>query len=76
MRACMHCMCTCMLVCTCVCVCLCQVLAGEDNLRTTVRENGARFELDYRDVYWNSRLETEHKRIVDLLPEDAIVADM
>ena len=52
-----------------------EVLAGEDSLRTTVRENGARFELDFRDVYWNSRLETEHKRIVDLLPADAVVAD-
>ena len=52
-----------------------EVLAGDESLRTSVRENGARFELDYRDVYWNSRLETEHKRILDLLPPNAVVAD-
>ena len=23
-----------------------------------MKENGAKFELDYREVYWNSRLET------------------
>ena len=52
-----------------------EVIAGEDNLRTSVRENGARFELDYRDVYWNSRLEHEHRRILELLPADCVVAD-
>ena len=36
------------------------VLAGDDDLRATVRENGASFKLDYREVYWNSRLEREH----------------
>lgn len=53
-----------------------EVLAGDDDLRTSVRENGARFELDYRQVYWNSRLETEHKRILQLLPADTVVADV
>jgi tRNA (guanine37-N1)-methyltransferase len=52
-----------------------EVLAGESNLLTSVRENGARFELDYREVYWNSRLETEHKRIVEQLGPSAVVAD-
>ena len=53
-----------------------EVLAGDDSLLTSVRENGARFELDYREVYWNSRLETEHKRIIKLLPPAAVVADV
>ena len=52
-----------------------EVLAGSEDLKTSVRENGASFHLDYRDVYWNSRLETEHKRILDLLPSGAVVAD-
>jgi tRNA (guanine37-N1)-methyltransferase len=52
-----------------------EVLAGESDLRTTVRENGARFQLDFREVYWNSRLETEHKRILELLPANAVVCD-
>ena len=34
-----------------------ELLAGEPSLVTKVRENGATFELDYREVYWNSRLE-------------------
>ena len=34
-----------------------------------MRENGATFRLDYRLVYWNSRLEGEHRRLVRrLLP--------
>ena len=53
-----------------------EVLAGEENLLTSVKENGAKFELDYREVYWNSRLETEHKRILDLLPPRSVVADV
>ena len=53
-----------------------EVLAGESSLVTSVRENGARFQLDYREVYWNSRLETEHKRVLDLLPEGSVVADV
>ena len=52
-----------------------EVLAGDDSLLTSVRENGAKFELDYREVYWNSRLETEHKRIVEQLGAGAVVAD-
>ena len=42
-----------------------EVLAGEHSLVTKVRENGATFELDYREVYWNSRLEREHWRVVE-----------
>jgi len=52
-----------------------ELLAGDPSLRTSVRENGAKFELDYSEVYWNSRLETEHKRVLELLPENGVIAD-
>ena len=43
-----------------------QGLAGDENLETTVKENGATFRLDYGRVYWNSRLEREHRRLLHL----------
>ncbi len=53
-----------------------EVLAGEPSLRTTMRENGAIFHLDFGEVYWNSRLEREHRRVVELIGDGAIVCDM
>jgi len=50
-----------------------EVLAGdesEDWSIVKVHEHGSTFELDYRHVYWNSRLSHEHKRLVDLILEE------
>ncbi len=44
-----------------------EVLAGDADFEAEVKENGCVFRLDYAKVYWNSRLETEHKRIVQSL---------
>lgn len=52
-----------------------EVLAGEKNLETSLKENSCTFLLDFSKVYWNSRLETEHRRIVDSLSEDDVLAD-
>lgn len=52
-----------------------EVLAGEHNFVTSVRENNCRFNLNFEHVYWNSRLETEHRRIVDLIQDDEIFVD-
>lgn len=52
-----------------------EVLAGEPNLETSLKENGCTFSLDFSKVYWNSRLETEHRRIVDSLNADDVLAD-
>ena len=41
------------------------VLAGKNLTVTEVKQHGARFCLDFRKVYWNSRLEAEHKRLVE-----------
>lgn len=44
-----------------------EVLCGEDNFITRVKENMCLFELDFSAVYWNPRLSTEHERIVEKL---------
>jgi tRNA (guanine37-N1)-methyltransferase len=52
-----------------------EVLAGDPSLETSLRENGCTFTLDFAKVYWNSRLETEHRRVVDSLAEGDVLAD-
>ena len=46
------------------------VLAGEDNYVTQVKETGLRFQLDFSKVYWNPRLATEHEKMVLMIPND------
>ena len=53
-----------------------EVLAGEDDFVATVKENECTFTFDFSNVYWNSRLISEHKRIVDMLQKDDIVLDV
>ena len=43
-----------------------ELLYGEPDLKATVKQHGYSFEVDFGKVYWNSRLETEHKRLVDV----------
>lgn len=50
-----------------------ELLAGEDNYQTVVKENGVSFEFDFSKVYWNSRLSTEHERIaLSVQPKDIV----
>ncbi|XP_074278581.1 tRNA (guanine(37)-N(1))-methyltransferase 2 isoform X2 [Silene latifolia] len=53
-----------------------EVLAGESDMGTEVRQYGARFKLDYGLVYWNSRLEHEHMRMVSLFQAGETICDM
>ena len=53
-----------------------EVLAGEDKMETTVVSNGCSFSFDFSKVYWNSRLDQEHCRIVRLLKRKDVVLDM
>lgn len=60
-----------------------EILAGEDELNVIVRESGARFSFNFRNVYWNSRLQTEHARLIQILATKAkkhsgplVIADM
>ena len=52
------------------------LLAGEDDMMATVKENGCTFTFDFSKVYWNSRLHTEHARIINLLHKDDTVLDV
>ncbi|NXA35647.1 TRM5 methyltransferase, partial [Eudromia elegans] len=53
-----------------------EVLAGESNLVTKVKENNTVYELDFSKVYWNPRLSTEHGRIVELLKPGDVLFDV
>ena len=39
-------------------------------------ESDCRFTFDFSRVYWNSRLHTEHTRLVDMFHPDELVADV
>lgn len=53
-----------------------EILAGEENTFVEVSENGCKFEFDFKDVYWNSRLDTEHKRLANSFKKGEAVADV
>ncbi|KAF9370172.1 tRNA(m(1)G37)methyltransferase [Podila verticillata] len=53
-----------------------EVLAGEDNMIAEVRESGCRFKFDFAHVYWNSRLHTEHDRLVKMFKASDAVCDV
>lgn len=53
-----------------------EVLAGKPNMTTTIQENGCTFKFDFSKVYWNSRLHTEHRKIIDMLNPNDIVLDV
>ena len=54
-----------------------EVIAGDErDTVTVVREHGCQFRFDYRLVYWNSRLATEHRRLVELIQPHETVVDM
>uniref|UniRef100_A0A0W0F1U0 tRNA (guanine(37)-N1)-methyltransferase n=1 Tax=Moniliophthora roreri TaxID=221103 RepID=A0A0W0F1U0_MONRR len=53
-----------------------EVLAGEPNFVVEHHESDCRFTFDFSQVYWNSRLHTEHQRIVTLLEPGAVLADV
>jgi len=52
-----------------------ELLAGDPSLVTEVKQHGMTFKLDFGSVYWNSRLETEHKRLVDSFNANDIICD-
>lgn len=54
-----------------------EIIAGENNTLVDMRHCSAQFAFDFREVYWNSRLQTEHDTLVqNYIPPNSIVADM
>lgn len=53
-----------------------EVLSGIENMETSVKENNCIFEFDFSTVYWNSRLSTEHERIVGKLSSGDVFIDI
>ncbi|SPQ18880.1 436c88ac-492e-407a-a086-58614853c2d1 [Thermothielavioides terrestris] len=53
-----------------------EVLAGPDDLNVEVAEGGCVFQFDYSKVYWNSRLETEHRRLINIFQPGEVVCDV
>jgi tRNA (guanine37-N1)-methyltransferase len=53
-----------------------EILSGKSDMVTEVKQYGATFKLDYGSVYWNSRLEHEHIRLVSLFKEGDVICDM
>lgn len=52
------------------------VLAGKDDLQVEQSESGCRFKFDFSKVYWNSRLNTEHERLINQFKPRDVVGDV
>lgn len=53
-----------------------EVLAGDDDLNVEVHESKAVFRFNYAEVYWNSRLQQEHLRMIRKISPADVVCDM
>jgi len=53
-----------------------EVIAGDNDLNTEVREGKCRFRFNYGEVYWNSRLQYEHNRLISKFSKNDVVCDM
>ncbi|CAM9621756.1 unnamed protein product [Scytosiphon promiscuus] len=56
-----------------------EIVAGEPNTQVVVKESGCSFRFDFAKVYWNSRLQTEHARLIRVIGQQkppAVVCDM
>ncbi|KAL1928141.1 hypothetical protein VTP01DRAFT_3057 [Rhizomucor pusillus] len=53
-----------------------EVLAGDTNMVAQLKEGGCRFKFDFSKVYWNSRLQTEHGRLVNAFKPGEYVCDV
>ena len=56
------------------------MISGESNLNVALNESGCKFTFNFADVYWNSRLQSEHNNVVQKIlaesKEPKVVCDM
>ncbi|KAJ3127362.1 tRNA(m(1)G37)methyltransferase [Nowakowskiella sp. JEL0407] len=52
-----------------------ELLAGENNMIAETRECGCVFRFDFSKVYWNSRLQGEHERLVRMFQRGDFICD-
>ncbi|KAJ9446957.1 tRNA (guanine(37)-N1)-methyltransferase [Diplonema papillatum] len=53
-----------------------ELLAGDAAYNAVVKQHKCTFRVPYDKVYWNSRLQTEHSRLVKALPKSDLLADV
>ncbi|KAF0691346.1 Aste57867_17402 [Aphanomyces stellatus] len=53
-----------------------EVLAGDDVMEVQVHETDCTFRFNFAEVYWNSRLQQEHLRLVKSISRNDVVCDM
>ena len=53
-----------------------ELLAGDPDLNVEINEEDCTFRFDYSKVYWNSRLNTEHKRLVEKFKPGEAICDV
>lgn len=53
-----------------------EVLAGKPDFNVELKEHGMRFKLNFAEVYWNSRLAHEHRRVLKHMTKTDVICDM
>ncbi|TFK77438.1 hypothetical protein BDN72DRAFT_867141 [Pluteus cervinus] len=53
-----------------------ELIAGEPDYIVEHHESNCRFTFDFTQVYWNSRLHTEHDRLIQIFQPHDVVADV
>lgn len=53
-----------------------ELLAGDPDMNVEVRTQDCVFKFDFSKVYWNTRLDTEHRRLIDHFKSGEAVCDV
>lgn len=53
-----------------------EILSGDEDMNATVKENFCTYQFDFSKVYWNSRLSTEHERLIKIFQAGDAVFDV